>query len=176
MVETPFEAVLRTIDEHQPVRVEIKLRLEQAQRRLKMSGRSYSAAWADFFPCHPAPVEEAPERANTTGHTDLVNSTRISRSVMSDFWPTRRRISAACASISAERRSPPSGPGATEPPPAPAPPGRTTPPRSPPPRVPASRPTAPSAYPLPSCQGNIGTPPCIAQGHKRLSQAEKRAR
>ena len=43
------------------------------------------------------------------------NPAWISRSVMSDFWSTRRRISAACASICAERRSPPSGPGATEP-------------------------------------------------------------
>ena len=45
----------------------------------------------------------------------LASSARISRSVMSDFCSTRRRISAACASICAERRSPPSGPGATDP-------------------------------------------------------------
>jgi hypothetical protein len=36
-----------------------------------MSGRFRSAACADFFPCHPAPVEEAPERANASGHARL---------------------------------------------------------------------------------------------------------
>src|SRR5688572_19432178 len=45
----------------------------------------------------------------------LANSTRISFRVRSDFPSTRRRMSAACASMRAERRSPPSGPGATEP-------------------------------------------------------------
>jgi hypothetical protein len=40
---------------------------------------------------------------------------RISFSVMSEVWFTSCRISAACASMRADRRSPPSGPGATEP-------------------------------------------------------------
>jgi hypothetical protein len=45
----------------------------------------------------------------------FASSPRIAFSVMSDFRSTTRRMSAACASMRAERRSPPSGPGATEP-------------------------------------------------------------
>jgi transposase InsO family protein len=45
----------------------------------------------------------------------LASSARISASVMSDFCARRPRISAAWASMCEERRSPPSGPGATDP-------------------------------------------------------------
>ena len=45
----------------------------------------------------------------------LANSARISFSVMSGFWSRSPRIRAPCASMRRDRRSPPSGPGATDP-------------------------------------------------------------
>jgi len=49
------------------------------------------------------------------GTPAAANSARISVSVMSGARSTRPRISDACASMRAERRSPPSGPDATDP-------------------------------------------------------------
>jgi hypothetical protein len=53
--------------------------------------------------------------ATPTGTPASASSARISLNVMSGVRSSRPRISGACASIRPKRRSPPSGPGATEP-------------------------------------------------------------
>ena len=42
-----------------------------ASRRSRMSGRSCSAAWADFFECQAAAVENGPDRAHARGDAAL---------------------------------------------------------------------------------------------------------
>jgi hypothetical protein len=43
-----------------------------ASRRSRMSGRSCSAAWADFFECQAAAVENGPDRAHARGDAALL--------------------------------------------------------------------------------------------------------
>ena len=86
MVEAPFEAVLRTIDEYQPVRIEVRLRLEpglappQDVRAVLL--RSMGGLFLRVIRRRSKKRQSVPMPASTPA---FAYSARISRNVMSDF-------------------------------------------------------------------------------------------
>jgi hypothetical protein len=85
-----------------------------AQRRLRTSERSCSAAYAVFLRekwCRPKKRHSVPKPTDTPAS---VISVRISFSVTSGCRSTKPRISVGCASIVSERQSSPSALGVTE--------------------------------------------------------------
>jgi len=82
---------------------------------IRTSARLCSAACADFFQRDPAPMEEAPQRADARRDARRGQFQLHSPSVMSDRPSTRPRMKGAWATMCFDRRSPPKALVATEP-------------------------------------------------------------
>jgi hypothetical protein len=80
------------VEEDQAFGIEIKLASNQTSRRIRMSGRSYSAACAVFFARDGVAGEEAPDRAVAEGHDFVGGRLAFDRHVGRRFKEIEDRV------------------------------------------------------------------------------------
>ena len=104
------------VDEHQAIRIEVELALEPfPAARQDVGALLFGCVRRLFFSVIRRRTKNRQSEAMLTCTPASASSARSSLSVMSDVRSSRPRINGACASIRPDRRSPPRGPGATEP-------------------------------------------------------------